>query len=364
MTTTHRAILRHGATCVLADRPTPEPADGELTVAPERVSLCGTDIQILRGDRDDPSPIVGHEGAARIVGIGPGADDFAIGDRVVINPTHPSDPSFLLGHNVEGLFQERVVIGASAVASGLVGKLPHDLSPERATLVEPFAVVRYALGCLAASRPDTLVVHGDGLIGNLAAVLAPHYLAPGIRIAVVHRTAHGLRWTRTNIPAAANVLSGRDDLAAHTGDRVAVLVATHRAGTVPAIEDVLGQLGSRVVALHLLGGLAPDARSAQLPGVDLPGVRQANTGGPWPPASVTVDTGTHRLTLTGNRGTATAQLTAAAEALRRWDDSVDMLLTHIVGMVEGVRYINEIITTRTRIIGGELVMRLVVNLHE
>ncbi|APA99971.1 alcohol dehydrogenase catalytic domain-containing protein [Nocardia seriolae] len=359
MTATHRAIVRDGATCVLATRPTPVPGRGEIAVAPERVSLCGTDIQILRRDRDDPAAVVGHEGAARVAAVGDGVEGFAVGDRVVVNPTHPHDPAFLLGHNVEGLFQERVVIGASAVSGGLVGLLPPQLSPERATLVEPFAVVRYALSCLAAATPDTLVVYGDGLIGNLAALLAPHFLGPGVRVTVVHRGEPGFDWTAKHVPGVVNVLAAEDDTAA--GERVAALVATHRPGTIAAIEAALTGYGSRLVALHPLGGLASDARSALLPGIDLPGVRQANTGGPWPPVSVTYTGRGHRLTLTGNRGVTTAALTAAAETLSAWPDSIDVLLSHVVGMSEGVRYINEIITTGTRIVDGELVLRLVVN---
>lgn len=53
---THRAIVRRGSRSSVEKRPTPTPGPGELLVAPEKVSLCGTDIQIVRGDRDDPRP--------------------------------------------------------------------------------------------------------------------------------------------------------------------------------------------------------------------------------------------------------------------------------------------------------------------
>ncbi|WP_245545990.1 alcohol dehydrogenase catalytic domain-containing protein [Nocardia higoensis] len=111
MTATHLAIVRDGSWSSVRRRPTPRPGRGEIVVAPEKVSLCGTDIQIVRGDRDDPSPIVGHEGAARVVAVGAGVELLTPGLRVVINPTHPGDPSFLLGHDVDGLFQQRVLIG-------------------------------------------------------------------------------------------------------------------------------------------------------------------------------------------------------------------------------------------------------------
>ncbi|MEU6375039.1 alcohol dehydrogenase catalytic domain-containing protein [Streptomyces sp. NPDC046909] len=359
-TATHLAIVRHGTTCRIEEVPTPDPGEGELLLAPEHVSLCGTDIQILRGDRDDPSPVVGHEGAAKVVAAGPGADGFAPGDRVVVNPTHPGDPSFLLGHNVPGLFQQRVLIGASAVSGGLVSHLPEDLPAARATLVEPYAVVRYALSCLAASTPDTLVIHGDGLTGNLAALLAPRFLFPTVQVVVVHRTEAGLKWTQTHAPHVRSLLA-TDPLAPQVTGTVALLVTTHRGGTVPAVEAALTALGERLVAVHPLGGVPPRATTPLLPGVDLDGVRRAGTGGPWPPALTTFTRPGLHVTLSGNRGVTNTQLLAAAESLRT-DDTADPLLTHVLPLEPGLHHLNRIIGDRTRTVAGELVIRLVIDL--
>lgn len=360
-TATHRAIVRHGSACRIEETPTPDPHEGELLLAPEHVSLCGTDIQILRRDRDDPSPVVGHEGAARVVGVGPGVDGFVPGDRVVVNPTHPGDPSFLLGHNVPGLFQQRVLIGASAVRGGLVSHLPEDLPAARATLVEPYAVVRYALSCLALSAPDTLVVHGDGLTGNLAALLAPRFFFPTVRVVVVHRTEAGRAWTRAHVPHAVSVLAS-EPLDAQVTGRAALLVTTHRGGTVPAVEAALAALGERLVAVHPLGGVPPRATTPLLPGVDLDGVRRANTGGPWPPAVTTFARQGLSVALSGNRGVTNAQLLASAAALRA-DSTADGLLTHVLPLEPGVRHLNRIIRDRTRTVDGELVVRLVIDLE-
>ncbi len=358
---THRAIVRHGSHSTVEVRPTPSPAPGELLIAPESVSLCGTDIQIVRGDRDDPSPIVGHEGAARVVEVGTGVSEFAVGDRVVVNPTHPHDSSFLLGHNVEGLFQQRVVIGASAVSGGLVTLLPTQLSSARATLVEPYAVVRYALSCLARETPETLLIFGDGLIGHLAATLAPSALFPTVEVAMVHRTDLGSKWTANHLPSVKN-FSTDDEWERHLTGSVAVLVATHRAGTVASIDAALRRLGDRVVAVHPIGGVPAKATSDLLPGVDIAGVRQANTGGPTPPAVTTFTRGSQRVALTGNRGVTNGQLTAAATALTIADDSIDELLTHRRGIDEGTALMNTICEQRTRVVDGGLVIRLVVDL--
>jgi hypothetical protein len=114
--------------------------------------------------------------------------------------------------------------------------------------------------------------------------------------------------------------------------------------------------------VHPIGGVPAKATSNLLPGVDISGVRQANTGGPWPPAAVTFTAPGRRIVLTGNRGVTTAQLTAAATALRTWPDSIDALLTHTVGIEESIHYLDTIITTRTRVVDGELILRLVVDM--
>lgn len=144
----HKAIVRHGAQCSLEHLFEGAAGAGELIVAPEKVSICGTDIQILRGLRNDPAPVVGHEGLAKIVEVGAGVSGFAVGDRVAINPTHPSDPDFLLGHNLNGLLQQRVRIPQTAVSGGLVSRISPCISAARGTLIEPLAVVTYALECL------------------------------------------------------------------------------------------------------------------------------------------------------------------------------------------------------------------------
>ena len=106
----HKAVVRRGDRCVIDYLNKDEAEAGELIVAPEKVSICGTDMQILRKLRDDPALVVGHEGLAKIVEVGEGVSGFEVGDRVTVNPTHPSDPSFLLGRNINGLLQQRVRI--------------------------------------------------------------------------------------------------------------------------------------------------------------------------------------------------------------------------------------------------------------
>ncbi len=359
----HRAIVRHGTQCALEHLHEGSAGVGELIVTPEKVSICGTDIQILRGLRDDPAPVVGHEGLATIVEVGAGAAGFAVGDRVTINPTHPSDPNFLLGHNINGLLQQRVRIPQTAVSGGLVSHISSRIPAARGTLIEPLAVVTYALECLRLEDPDSLLIVGDGLIGNLAAITAPRVLGGRVSIGMVHRSELGREWTQAFEP---HVTNGRNaaDLEPALGNRIAMLSATHRAGTAQGVTEAARTLGARLVAAHLVGGLASGMTSPELPGVDLHGVRAANTGGPWPPARVTFSSAELSTVMTGNRGVPNRKLEEAATLLEdpEFGHKTDHLITHDLPLQEGVDVLNSLLSTGDRVVDGELVIRLVIDM--
>lgn len=61
------------------------PGPGELLVRIRAAGLCHSDLSAINGDRPWPLPIVvGHEAAAEVIGLGPGVDDLAVGDHVVL----------------------------------------------------------------------------------------------------------------------------------------------------------------------------------------------------------------------------------------------------------------------------------------
>jgi len=360
----HRGIVRSNGASHVVDRPTPRPDRGEVLLAPEVVSLCGTDLQMLRGLRNDPSPILGHEGACRVVEVGPEVTNVSVGDRVVVNPTHPQDPSFLLGHNVEGLFQQRTLIPASAVSGGLLIGVGPMLDSATATLVEPLAVTDYALECLMLSGPaDALVIVGDGLIGHLATIRALS-LGRWSRVVLAHTSDRGRAWSERTWPDSPAEFVRFAELAGlGLGGAVASLIATHRDRSVEALHGLASAQEGTLRAVHLTGGLPDGARSNLFPAVDLPGVRAVNTGGPWPPQQVRAGTGATTVTFTGNRGVTGSALRQSALDLEHAGPRFSSLITHRTDLEAGASLMNRMVATRSRHLPGGPVLRLVMTVN-
>ena len=371
--TRHYAVLRDDSGLHLTPRPTPSPAPGELLVAPLVAGVCGTDLQMLRGIRDDGAPVIGHEGVARIVAVGEGVQDPALrpGVPVVINPTHPDDDSFLLGHNVDGLLQERVLVPATAVRAGLVLPLPEVPPGVLGALVEPLAVARYAALAMTEHRPRTLLVFGDGTVGHLAVRTARRWYGPDVRTVHVHHTPAGLVWSNC-APHSADVRLLSEDLSAERlartlGDGpLAVLIATPAPATLPCLELALEAAAGTDTVVDLVGGLPRPAASPQVPGADLAEVRAANRAGrPQPPYVARFGTASgHKVRILGHRGVAGEHLRYAAAELCRAPERYRDLVTHVVDLPGAVPVLARLAGTTDRIVSGRRLVKLAVRMGE
>ncbi|MBS0969453.1 alcohol dehydrogenase [Chimaeribacter arupi] len=369
MTATHKAMVRQHGTVSVLTQATPSPAGYELLVKPLYAGLCGTDIQMLRGLRADPSPIIGHEGIARVIAAGERVpDEVGVGTLVCINPTHRNDPSFLLGHNVKGLLQERVLIQESAVRDGLVIPLGEHHNSVLSTLLEPLAAVHYAFSLLADHHPRTLVVFGDGVIGHLAIRAAAALLGSDIRIVHLHHTEQGVAWSKQHRVAAVrpvlNNAAGAALLSSLPEDeRVGVLLATPRDATLACLNTALCCLRGDTT-IDLLGGLPSDASAPLLPSVDLASIRAANCGGaPNPGVSFTVQTSTGKsVQLTGHRGVAHRHLRHAAAELARHPLRYSDLVTHVLPMNDAAAVMNQLAGSRERLVAGRRLIKLAVHI--
>ena len=61
------------------------PGQGEVLVKIAAAGLCHSDLSVIDGNRPRPTPMVlGHEAAGIVEELGPGVDDLAVGDHVVM----------------------------------------------------------------------------------------------------------------------------------------------------------------------------------------------------------------------------------------------------------------------------------------
>jgi Zn-dependent alcohol dehydrogenase len=73
----------------------PTPRAGEVKIDVAAVGVCHTDLNFTSGSVPVPYPIVlGHEAAGRVVEVGPGVDDVAVGDHVVCSIIGPCGRCF------------------------------------------------------------------------------------------------------------------------------------------------------------------------------------------------------------------------------------------------------------------------------
>ncbi|WP_394847105.1 medium chain dehydrogenase/reductase family protein [Pendulispora brunnea] len=356
----YRALVRTGTRVVVATREAPAVGDGELLIAPENAGLCGTDIQILRGLRAERASVIGHEGVGRVLARGARADArFAPGARVLVNPTHPTNAGFLLGHNVDGLLQEMVLIPESAVSDGLVLLAPHAPATELATLIEPLAAAHYALSILQEFKPRTLLAIGDGTIGHLAVRCAHR---AGLRTILVHHTEAGLRFSGAHaLGIDVSCIGPFDPRIAFADGPTAVLIATPRDQTLSRLDEVLRTAIGDVV-IDVVGGLPAGAASRYLPGLDLTALRASNCAGR--PLRPNIETRalrrSGRVHVTGHRGVSNDHLRWAAEELVAHPDHYRNLVTHVVDLHDAARIMTHLAQCQERVVDGRRLIKLAV----
>jgi NADPH:quinone reductase-like Zn-dependent oxidoreductase len=86
------------------DVPDPEPGPGEVLVSLRAASLNHLDIWVRKGLPSVPKPrILGADGAGVVAALGDGVEEFAVGERVVINPGIPHDGRItVIGEHTDG----------------------------------------------------------------------------------------------------------------------------------------------------------------------------------------------------------------------------------------------------------------------
>ena len=177
-------VIDRPGTIGLADRPSLEPGPDEVVIQPAFCGLCGTDLELLRGEVD-PAYVrypltLGHEWSGTVEAVGSGVTEVRPGDRCVAECLIPCGACTFcqagdtnvcevydeLGFTREGGASDQVLVPAR-----LVHRVEPRVSLLDAALVEPSAVVLRALEKAGPGSGDRVLIVGDGTIALLAAQL-------------------------------------------------------------------------------------------------------------------------------------------------------------------------------------------------
>lgn len=183
------------------ERPEPTPGPGEVLVRVRCASLNYRDLVVARGGYGDRIrlPLVPlSDGAGDVVAVGPGVQDFAVGDRVLAcffqrwPAGAPSRRRLVdsLGGPLDGTLCERMTLPAEGVV-----RLPDHLGYDEAATLPCAAVTAYnALAVLDHVGPGhTVLVQGTGGVSLFALQFAK---MQGARVIVTSKSDEKLARAR------------------------------------------------------------------------------------------------------------------------------------------------------------------------
>jgi alcohol dehydrogenase len=197
-----RAVVYHGpGDKRFEEVPDPELRDDtDAIVRVDAVTICGTDLHILRGDVPTVTSgrVLGHEAVGTVEAVGPGVRTLRPGDRVLISCITACGScrycrvgsysqclgggGWILGHTTDGVQAEKVRV---PFADTSTYPLPEGVSDEDLLMLADILPTGYEVGVVnGAVRPgDVVAVVGAGPIG-LAAIATARLYSPSHIIAL------------------------------------------------------------------------------------------------------------------------------------------------------------------------------------
>ena len=162
------------------------PGASEVRIDVAYAGVCGSDLSIYRGHRDERMSlptVIGHEMSGTIAAVGAAVGKWKAGDRVAVLPfetcgrcracqqDHPNICYKMVFFGVEsaGAFQDSWTVPAHTLH-----RLPEEISLYHAALVEPVSVAMHAVRTSGLKQGDFAVVLGGGPIGLLTALVAKY----------------------------------------------------------------------------------------------------------------------------------------------------------------------------------------------
>ena len=202
-----RALVYHGPGKKSWEQ-VPDPtilADTDAIVQVDAVTICGTDLHILKGDVPAVTDgrILGHEAVGTITEVGPGVKNVHPGDRVLVSCITAcgrcrycregqygqclGGGGWILGHKIDGTQAEYV---RAPFADNSTYLVPPGVTDEEVLMLADILPTGYEVGVLNGRvRPgDTVAIVGSGPIG-LAAILGAKLHSPSHIVAIDLATA-------------------------------------------------------------------------------------------------------------------------------------------------------------------------------
>jgi L-iditol 2-dehydrogenase len=167
----------------IEDAPIPKIGSGEILVKIMASGICGSDL--MEWYRIKKAPVVlGHEITGIVEEVGPGVEDFGIGDRVVVTHHVPCESCSYCESGkgtvcetlrttkfYPGGFSEFVRVPKINVEKGTL-HLPPDISFDEGTFVEPLGCVVRGQRTVGIKEGQSVLVLGSGISGLLHIQLA------------------------------------------------------------------------------------------------------------------------------------------------------------------------------------------------
>ncbi len=166
----------------------PSLTEGEILLAIEACSVCGTDLRTYRnGDKKiTPPRVLGHEFCGKVIESRNPSANVQVGDRVVMyivlscgeckycraGRENLCISRTTMSYHYDGAFAPYVKVPARAVRRGSLFKVTTDQSSQQMSLAEPLGCVTNAHTHLGIGLQDRVAVIGAGPIGAMHAVLA------------------------------------------------------------------------------------------------------------------------------------------------------------------------------------------------
>jgi len=238
-----RAIVYHGPGHKSWEE-VPEPEitdDGDAIVRVDAVTICGTDLHILKGDVPavHQGRILGHEAVGTVEEVGDGVHTLAPGDRVLVSCISACGTcrfckegrygqcldggGWVLGHKIDGTQAEYVRVPFADMSTYQV---PSGVTNEEILMLADILPTGYEVGVLAGGvRPgDVVAVVGAGPVG-LSAIAGAQLYSPRHIVAI-------------------DLSDARLEAAKHFG--ADVVVNNSRQDPLDVIRELTGRLGADV----------------------------------------------------------------------------------------------------------------------